>query len=160
LSEGVGQAEQDVSFLVDTTAVVLSPDSGDGIQMMKAGLLERADVFVVNKSDRPGAEEVVQALTAAETLTETAGRPILSTVAIDGAGVGDLVRVIRDRGRTEPTPDAVRLLLQRYAIDMLPQVLGESEIDAGVEAVIQRSKTIADVARHLIDGAGQDEAGR
>ncbi len=53
---GVGQSELDVASVADTTVVVLVPESGDGIQVMKAGLMEIADVFVVNKADRPGAD--------------------------------------------------------------------------------------------------------
>ena len=57
---GVGQSELDVAAAADTTVVVLVPESGDGIQVMKAGLMEIADVFVVNKADRPGADRIRQ----------------------------------------------------------------------------------------------------
>lgn len=59
---GVGQSELDVAGSADSTAVVLVPESGDGIQAMKAGLMEVADIFVVNKSDRPGADRMVKEL--------------------------------------------------------------------------------------------------
>ncbi len=59
---GVGQSELDIAETADTTVVVLVPESGDGIQAMKAGLMEIADVFVVNKSDRPGADRLVREL--------------------------------------------------------------------------------------------------
>jgi LAO/AO transport system kinase len=62
---GVGQSELDIAAASDTTAVVLVPESGDGIQVMKAGLMEIADVFVVNKSDRPGADRIRQELEVA-----------------------------------------------------------------------------------------------
>ncbi len=62
---GVGQSELDVASAADTTVVVLVPESGDGIQVMKAGLMEIADVFVVNKADRPGAERLRQELEVA-----------------------------------------------------------------------------------------------
>ena len=55
---GVGQAELDIAVSADTTAVVLVPESGDGVQAMKAGLMEVADLFVINKSDRPGADRL------------------------------------------------------------------------------------------------------
>lgn len=57
---GVGQTQLEIQAAADTTAVVLVPESGDGIQAMKAGLMEIADVFVVNKSDRPGADRLVR----------------------------------------------------------------------------------------------------
>lgn len=62
---GVGQSELDVAAAADTTVVVLVPESGDGIQVMKAGLMEIADVFVVNKADRPGADRIRQELEVA-----------------------------------------------------------------------------------------------
>ena len=60
---GVGQTETEIAALADTTVVVLVPEGGDEIQTMKAGLMEIADVFVVNKSDRPDAEKFVKNLT-------------------------------------------------------------------------------------------------
>jgi len=62
---GVGQSELDVASVSDTTVVVLVPESGDGIQVMKAGLMEIADVYVVNKADRPGADLLRQELEVA-----------------------------------------------------------------------------------------------
>jgi LAO/AO transport system kinase len=62
---GVGQSELDVAAAADTTVVVLVPESGDGIQVMKAGLMEIADLFVVNKADRPGADRLRQELEVA-----------------------------------------------------------------------------------------------
>lgn len=59
---GVGQSELDIAGAADTTVVVLVPESGDGIQAMKAGLMEIADFFVLNKSDRPGAEQAVMSI--------------------------------------------------------------------------------------------------
>jgi len=59
---GVGQSELDIAGAADTTVVVLVPESGDGIQAMKAGLMEIADFFVLNKSDRPGADQAVQSI--------------------------------------------------------------------------------------------------
>ena len=66
---GVGQSELDVAGAADSTVVVLVPESGDGIQTMKAGLMEIADVFVVNKADRPGADRLRQELEVAMGLT-------------------------------------------------------------------------------------------
>src|SRR5262249_61444232 len=57
---GVGQSELEVAAIADTTLVVLTPGQGDGVQMIKAGIMEIADVFVVNKADLPGAQKTVQ----------------------------------------------------------------------------------------------------
>jgi LAO/AO transport system kinase len=115
---GVGQTELDVMRLADTTVVVLVPEAGDAIQVMKAGLLEIADVFVVNKADREGADrmqsELVQMLHLRPASTWTV--PVLLTEATSDAGIDALVaafaaqraanaaapdRAARDRGRRE-----------------------------------------------------------
>ena len=94
---GVGQAEVQVASTADTTLVLLAPGMGDGIQAAKAGILEVADVLVVNKADRDGAARTVRGLTA---MLGLGGRhsepgawrpPILSTVAARGEGVEDLL---------------------------------------------------------------------
>jgi len=99
---GVGQVEVDVAGTADTTVVVLNPGWGDGVQASKAGLLEVADVFVVNKADRPGAAEVRRDL---QLMVDLAGErradeaasvappwrpPILTTVASTGEGVAEV----------------------------------------------------------------------
>jgi len=89
---GVGQAEIDVAAATDTTLVVLAPGLGDAIQMAKAGILEVADVFVVNKADRDGAADVQRELR--QMLHLGAARPwdppVLATTAPDGAGIDEL----------------------------------------------------------------------
>jgi LAO/AO transport system kinase len=89
---GVGQAEVDVAALADTTVVVVTPGWGDGVQAAKAGLLEIADVFVVNKVDRPGADETVRDLEAMLGLTAAPlwTPPVLRTVATENVGIDDV----------------------------------------------------------------------
>ena len=103
---GVGQTERDIVSAADTTVVVLVPESGDAIQAMKAGLMEIADVFVVNKADRPGADKLARALKATLGLRAASqdgwAPPILRTVAIDGQGIDELDQAIeahREHGR-------------------------------------------------------------
>ena len=97
---GVGQAELEIASLADTTLVIVAPGMGDSIQAAKAGILEIADVFVVNKSDRPGAQEVVRDLRTMLSMGEwPEGRwkpPIVSTAAAasDRAGLDDLIERI------------------------------------------------------------------
>ena len=95
---GVGQTERDVVSAADTTVVVLVPESGDAIQAMKAGLMEIADVFVVNKADRPGADKLARALKATLGLRAHAADgwdpPIVRTVAVDGQGIDELDQAI------------------------------------------------------------------
>jgi len=95
---GVGQVEVEVAGAADTTVVVVNPRWGDGVQANKAGLLEIADVLVVNKADRDGAADTVRDL---EMMLELAGDrdwrpPIVQTVATDSRGVDDLWRAVLD----------------------------------------------------------------
>jgi LAO/AO transport system kinase len=89
---GVGQAEIDVAAATDTTLVVLAPGLGDAIQMAKAGILEVADVFVVNKADRDGAAEVQRELKQMLHLgvARPWDPPVLATAAADGTGIDEL----------------------------------------------------------------------
>jgi len=95
---GVGQDEVEVAAEVDTVVVLLPPGSGDEIQTAKAGLLEIADVFVVNKADQPGADAVVRALGAMLDLAPERGwrPPVLPAVARTGEGIGTLVAALED----------------------------------------------------------------
>ena len=109
---GVGQTELDIMHTVDSVVVVVVPEAGDAIQTMKAGLLEIADVFVVNKADRPGAKRMATDL---ETTVHLGSRdmdwwtiPVLQTEGIRNKGVTELVEAVgrhhetlRDTGRLE-----------------------------------------------------------
>lgn len=91
---GVGQSELDVAKAVDTTIVVLVPESGDSIQAMKAGLMEIGDIFVVNKSDRVGADQAVTALQVILSMRDhdenTWLPPIVKTIASENKGIDSL----------------------------------------------------------------------
>lgn len=89
---GVGQVEVEVAGAADTTVVVVNPGWGDAVQANKAGLLEIADIFVINKADRPGADETRRDLERMLDLTGTSGwrPPIVATTAANGDGVGEL----------------------------------------------------------------------
>lgn len=94
---GVGQSELDIARATDTTVVVLVPESGDGIQAMKAGLMEIGDIFVVNKADREGANRLVSDLRSMLRLRtgQEGPRPqVLTTVATRGDGVPELVEAV------------------------------------------------------------------
>lgn len=94
---GVGQDEVDIVRLADITVVILVPGMGDDVQTIKAGIMEIADIFVINKSDREGAERVEREIRALQTLaTRQDGwtPPIIKTVARDGAGVPELAAAI------------------------------------------------------------------
>lgn len=103
---GVGQSELDIAKAADTTIVALVPESGDSIQAMKAGLMEIADFFVVNKSDRPGADSAVislQTILGLRYHDEHTWMPgILKTVASENKGIKEVAdEIMRHRGYLE-----------------------------------------------------------
>jgi LAO/AO transport system kinase len=129
---GVGQVEVEVAGAADTTVVVVNPGWGDAVQANKAGLLEIADVFVVNKADRSGADDTRRDLDAMLDLTEVRAwrPPVVDTIATDGTGVSDLWTAVQahrahleasgelarrrsDRRRTELTRIVAERLMAR-----------------------------------------------
>jgi LAO/AO transport system kinase len=94
---GVGQTELDVMETVDAVIVVLSPEAGDTIQTMKAGLMEIADIFVVNKADREGANQLLIALRASLHLSPRDSQwqvPVLATQAVNNVGIAELYQEV------------------------------------------------------------------
>jgi LAO/AO transport system kinase len=97
---GVGQSEIEIAGLADTTIVMLVPEGGDEIQTMKAGIMEVADIFVVNKSDRPDADMYIKNLR--QMLAPAFSRqhkeiPIVKTIAQEKKGIEDLLKAIKDQ---------------------------------------------------------------
>ncbi len=99
---GVGQAEVEIASLADSTLVIVAPGMGDSIQAAKAGILEIADIFVVNKSDRPGAQETVRDLRTMVAMARYGPDdwkpPIVSATAATGQGIDDLVARLEAHG--------------------------------------------------------------
>jgi LAO/AO transport system kinase len=96
---GVGQDEIDIVRLADVTIVILVPGMGDDVQTIKAGIMEIADIFVINKSDREGAERVEREIRAMQSLSTRHDRwtpPIVKTVATDGVGIKELAEAIAE----------------------------------------------------------------
>jgi GTPase len=94
---GVGQDEIDIVRLADVTVVILVPGMGDDVQTIKAGIMEIADIFVINKSDREGAERVEREIRSMQTLSIRADEwspPIVKTVASEGKGISELATAI------------------------------------------------------------------
>jgi LAO/AO transport system kinase len=93
----VGQDEVEVARLADATVLLLVPGMGDDIQTFKAGVMEIADLYVINKADRPGTERVEQEVTAMLSLTSRPDGwrpPVLRTVATTGQGIGELYQAL------------------------------------------------------------------
>lgn len=154
---GVGQSEVEIVALADTTVVLLAPGAGDGIQAAKAGLLEVADVFVVNKADREGADQTVRDLRRMLSLgagavsddggAGTAWRiPVRRTVAARGEGVEELVEAIAaHRGWLDDSGERDRRRLARagaeieaVAMEQVRARLGELRGAAGVPTLAAR----------------------
>jgi LAO/AO transport system kinase len=127
---GVGQSEIEIAAVADPTIVILNPGAGDAVQAAKAGVLEVADIVVVNKADRDGAEQTVRDLRA-----ETSA-PIVSLIAARGVGVAELVAAIDDHHRTDSR--ARRLARARAQILSLAQtrLRTRPDLDRLAEAVV------------------------
>ncbi len=151
---GVGQAEVEIASLADTTLLVLAPGMGDGIQAAKAGIIEIADVFVVNKADRDGADQVARDLRYMQSLGGRHGeagawRPVIvKTVASRNEGIDELLHAIakhrawmsehgqlerhrRMRAATEIEAIALAEVRQRIA-----DVHGSAALDAAAKRVV------------------------
>ena len=132
---GVGQTELDIMKLADTTAVVLVPESGDAIQTMKAGLMEAADVFVVNKADRAGAPALMAELKFAAHLHYASATspkdidweiPVLSAQAQGDVGIRELLAEIRRHRATLETGGALETRRRRRLRGELEALLMEA----------------------------------
>ncbi len=142
---GVGQAEVAVASLADTTLVTVAPGMGDAVQAAKAGILEVGDVFVVNKADKPGAQETVRDLRGMIAMARHGAAdwkpPIVTTVAVNGEGIGDLAAKVdahwawldssgqggeRRRARAREEITAIALAGLRRRVGGLP---GDSRLD-------------------------------
>ncbi len=99
---GVGQVEVAIASLADSTLVIVAPGMGDAIQAAKAGILEIADIFVVNKSDRPGAQEAIRDLRTMLAMgsygPDAWKPPIVAVTAVTGSGIDDLVARLEAHG--------------------------------------------------------------
>jgi LAO/AO transport system kinase len=121
---GVGQSEIEVAGLADTTVVVMVPEGGDEIQTMKAGLMEIADIFVVNKSDRPDADAFVKnlRLMLAPTFhTHKHDIPIIKTVASSGDGIAALYEAIKGTAEHDEVNEKKIWLLTEKAWHLIQQ---------------------------------------
>jgi LAO/AO transport system kinase len=141
---GVGQAEVDIASLADSTLVIVAPGMGDSVQAAKAGILEIADIFAVNKCDRPGAQEVVRDLRTMLAMADYADRwrpPIVSASAVTGEGVDDLVAKLdahwawlgesgeRDRRRMARAREEISAIAVADIRRRLGGLPGESRLD-------------------------------
>ena len=151
---GVGQTELDIMEAADTVVVVLVPEAGDTVQTMKAGLMEIADVFVVNKADRGGAEKLATSIEQSLTLIyeESYWRiPVVLTEATSGLGIPDLREAIEShRTAAEASGELDRRRQRRRRAQFMKTV--EEKIAAGFHALLASDPVLQDILRRVEDG--------
>lgn len=140
---GVGQDEVDIVRAADTTVVVLVPGLGDEVQALKAGILEIADVFCINKADRDGVDRLERELAGMQELDRQGGRatrPIVRTVATRADGVDDLLAAIDDHVAGEgDASERAALRIRSLVTDRLTaRVLGAAEQGGALAAAAAR----------------------
>jgi len=146
---GVGQSEIEIAAVADPTIVLLNPGAGDAVQAAKAGVLEVADIVVVNKADRDGAEQTVRDLRA-----ET-DAPIISLIAARGEGIADLLVTIDDHHRTDSRTR--RLARARAQILSLAQtrLRAQPDVDRLAQAVVDGHEDPYTAAERLLSATAQ-----
>lgn len=153
---GVGQSELDIAKYADTTVVVLNPGAGDHIQSIKAGIMEIADIFAVNKADLPGAKKVVVEVEGMLELGHYNGwrPPVLKTVTLDGRGIPELWQAIqkhRDYNRSNGA--GLETTKNRLRQEMIEIIENELRLQlwqrAGVNGIF--NDLVDRVADHFLD---------
>ncbi|MET0193187.1 MAG: methylmalonyl Co-A mutase-associated GTPase MeaB [Hyphomicrobiaceae bacterium] len=161
---GTGQSEIDVAEIADVRIVVTAPGLGDDIQAMKSGLLEIADILVVNKGDREGAERTMQQLMGALSLrsSDHGKAPVLKTTATTGEGIAALAEAVARIGARSAGVDPhdrrrrrARYLIARAAADLVAQRVkadGTEAVDRLADQVLTGALSPEDAARRLLQG--------
>jgi LAO/AO transport system kinase len=163
---GVGQSELDIAQAADTTIVVLVPESGDSVQAMKAGLMEIADFFVLNKSDRPGAQ---QAYTALQTILmikdhdENSWLPnIIKTIASENNGIDDITNEINRHKlfmnnqnffyskREKQSKTRIKEIVEHKLKDQLWSETGESSLNSSIKNLVLGNSSPYQIAEDII----------
>jgi LAO/AO transport system kinase len=164
---GVGQVELDVAEACDTTVVVLVPESGDSIQAMKAGLMEIADIFVVNKADREGAQRVASEMNMIlDIKREKCKRefPVVLTQAVNNIGLDELLAGIDRENERMKTGDnftihrkktirydILKTIEHRFKNHLLNEILPNDILDSHIEKIFAGRGNPYDLAQKLID---------
>jgi len=167
---GVGQDEVDVARLADATVVLVVPGMGDGVQTFKAGVMEIADLFVINKSDRPGAELIereLNMLLSAGTYSDVRRPPLVKTTATAGEGVPELCEELEKfRTATEGSPAGLNrrreharlhlleLLRQRLFERVAEERIDMKQISEYVEAILARRRDPHSIVEEMLEESG------
>jgi LAO/AO transport system kinase len=155
---GVGQDEVEIARLADVTMVVLVPGTGDDVQAIKAGIMEIADVFLINKADLPGAQKLKQEVKSNLSLSKRPDGwtpPVIMTVASEGSGIGEALSAARsyqDSGLNRARSAEIwRLRLREMLRDRLLEHLPLQQLDQAAQDVMDRRRDPYTVIRELLD---------
>jgi LAO/AO transport system kinase len=162
---GVGQDEVEIARLADVTVLVLVPGFGDDVQAIKAGIMEIADVFAINKADLPGADRLEQEIRAMQSVADEVGRgnaaPVRRVVASDGQGVTELLGAIESalekHGQRSSRAETWAYRLREMLRETVLEDLGEQSIQQHADRVAAKSEdpyTAVAALRAELSGAG------
>ncbi len=170
---GVGQVELDIADACDTTVVTLVPESGDSIQALKAGLMEIADIFVINKADRPGAAKMVSELNIILDLKRQHTGwelPVIATEAVNGKGVDELAAKIAvhrnyiysdshaDQHRKRKIRASLNHVLEKEIKSLIrKRYLSEEAVLAYIERIQNGSSNPYEIANNILSSLKQDK---
>jgi len=169
---GVGQSELDIVKAADTTVVVLVPESGDSIQAMKAGLMEIGDIFIINKSDRPGADQAAASLKSILMMRphdEKIWLPgIVKTVATETKGIAEVFSEISKhreflsntnlllKKREKQTKNRIKEIVEEYISKELWNAERESSLDSSLGKAVLGKLSPYQIAEELIENFKKD----
>ncbi len=164
---GVGQSELDIAKATDTTIVVLVPESGDAVQAMKAGLMEIADFFVLNKSDRPGSEQAVTALRTILMMKDhdrISWLPnIIKAVAIENKGIDEIAEEILDHKNYLLKDGKFIIKREQHAKNRIKEIVedqirkklwsgeGEKSLNNSLEKIVLGNSSPYHIAEEIIE---------
>jgi len=172
---GVGQDEVEIAKTADTTVVVLAPGLGDTIQSMKAGVMEIADVYVVNKADRAGSDELLNEVNVrveqdAQIRKAPWKPPVVKTIALENLGTDSLVEAIekhraflRESGRLgknrreKTRQETLALLRDEISRNVLERVLGNGRFDALIDDIVAHKRDPYTSVQEIVDSIFDDE---
>jgi LAO/AO transport system kinase len=170
---GVGQDEVDIVRLADITVVILVPGMGDDVQTIKAGIMEIADIFVINKSDREGADRVEREIRAMQTLAIRSDKwtpTIVKTVAVDGKGIAELAAAIADYERFLSQQDRllkkkagnwrerlIEMLREALLERLLSERLPEAEIGRLAVEIAEHRRDPYSLVEEIVSGFGCED---
>jgi len=168
---GVGQDEVDIVTLADVTVVILVPGMGDDVQTIKAGIMEIADVFVINKSDRDGAERVEREIRAMQSLAMRKDHwtpPIVKTIATDGAGIPEVLQAIEsfrahlsqsDLGRIRRIENWRKRIAEMLRDALFARVIsdyfGDGEVDRIAAEVAEHKRDPYSLVEEIVQEVGK-----